>query len=464
MSEKYIAVSNFKFGLDTRRGELTAQPGSLVKCDNAFINVGGQVEKRLAFTVANVPFPSGTFGLQDTDEGIVTFGTLFPTQLGGPLPPGVIYQRLDLTEPAQMTKVISSTNFNGKAFVLGEVSSGNRYLWYDGKTVAQYQNGRVAPFATNLPTLSILLGGIITSQIAVESPGWYSKSNMGAAPRNGDNLNEFSAPGVTLIYSPPNIHFTPTFVTNTVNGVMGAELVDQNYPGKLGIAPVCAFSFFSTSLPGSGTVQVIAPLNRDGTNPQIISRLVSWNAAAAIPTVQLASDLVAAINAMTFETGYSAVVNASSNNSVTISAPVAWGNVTFPVTLNTTGTITATTSPAIPTEPTFELIVSSPTNFQVIVASSKAKTVSVIGQATVTFLPLGLQLLWSETNADGSDLGGAPSPSGISMSSTSASTVTFSKNMQLNTVAQGYFKCVATGGALSDTKHFVVTLELDGLT
>lgn len=75
-------VNSFKFGLDTRRDVLTSLPGTLVTCENAHINPGGEIEKRKAFgdLVANTDVldsngATGTFGIEVTDEGIVVFGS-----------------------------------------------------------------------------------------------------------------------------------------------------------------------------------------------------------------------------------------------------------------------------------------------------------------------------------------------------------------------------------------------------
>jgi len=73
---KALVLSNFKYGLDTRRSELSSQPGVLQVAQDGHINAGGQFEKRKAFVRDNVGFPSITFGLQDTDQGLVTFGSI----------------------------------------------------------------------------------------------------------------------------------------------------------------------------------------------------------------------------------------------------------------------------------------------------------------------------------------------------------------------------------------------------
>lgn len=45
----YFLVQDFKLGLDSRRNELTSPAGSLIKCKNAHISRGGEIEKRNCF-------------------------------------------------------------------------------------------------------------------------------------------------------------------------------------------------------------------------------------------------------------------------------------------------------------------------------------------------------------------------------------------------------------------------------
>src|SRR5438093_8506849 len=92
MPDKFFQVANFKYGLDSRRAELSAQPGTLVKCENCHINPGGEIEKRKAFVKDGVLFPINTFGLEVTDLGLVVFGG--DATPNAALPTGVTYQRL----------------------------------------------------------------------------------------------------------------------------------------------------------------------------------------------------------------------------------------------------------------------------------------------------------------------------------------------------------------------------------
>src|ERR1051326_2370339 len=75
MSDRFVQVSNFKWGLDTRRPQLLEFPGALVQCENGFINAGGSVEQRKSFARDNTLFPNNTFGLEASSTGLVTFGS-----------------------------------------------------------------------------------------------------------------------------------------------------------------------------------------------------------------------------------------------------------------------------------------------------------------------------------------------------------------------------------------------------
>ena len=69
----YILVEDFRGGLDNRRSNVTAQPGTLVTLKNAHINRGGEIEKRTAF-VKLTDLPSNSFGLSASNGQIYVFG------------------------------------------------------------------------------------------------------------------------------------------------------------------------------------------------------------------------------------------------------------------------------------------------------------------------------------------------------------------------------------------------------
>lgn len=80
----YISIDNFKFGLDTRREQLANQPGTLLTCENGFINVGGEIERRKSFgqdadlSAIDSNADTGIFGLEVISGGLVAFGSAVP--------------------------------------------------------------------------------------------------------------------------------------------------------------------------------------------------------------------------------------------------------------------------------------------------------------------------------------------------------------------------------------------------
>lgn len=84
----YLTIENFKYGLDSRRGELTSQAGVLSVCENGHVNQGGEIDKRKAFVLdqvlgindSNSDF--AVFGLEVTSVGKTVFGSALPSSKG----------------------------------------------------------------------------------------------------------------------------------------------------------------------------------------------------------------------------------------------------------------------------------------------------------------------------------------------------------------------------------------------
>lgn len=157
-----LFLRDFRYGLDTRKSELTQRPGSLEVLHNGYVNQGGEIQNRKAFVrTARV---AGTFGLQSTSDGLVTFGSgdlagSHPVNVGTVgVPKEVGYQRLQHPSEVDgftsgtysMTGVVWSTSFGGLAFVLAQFSDGNVFAFYDGELVRDFTDGlRMAHLSTN---------------------------------------------------------------------------------------------------------------------------------------------------------------------------------------------------------------------------------------------------------------------------------------------------------------------------
>ena len=153
-----LFIKDFRRGLDTRRSELTQQPGTLEVLTNGFVNQGGEIESRKAFVrTAQI---ADSFGLQTTSSGLYTFGSA-NTPGGYPLNIGTVgtpiyvnYQQLKhpqdmfdgTTNVVPMTEVVSSTEFRGKAWVVAKFGSSGTFGYYDGTLVYDFTNGVVYSF------------------------------------------------------------------------------------------------------------------------------------------------------------------------------------------------------------------------------------------------------------------------------------------------------------------------------
>lgn len=156
-----LFIKDFRFGLDTRKSELTQRPGTLEVLQNGYINQGGEIQNRKAFVrTARI---AGTFGLQSTSNGLYTFGSKdlaasHPVNIGTVwIPIYVNYQRLYhpavlysalLYDAAKhdMTQVIFSSEFRGKAFVIAKFADGTRYCYYDGTLLNDSVAGKVLAY------------------------------------------------------------------------------------------------------------------------------------------------------------------------------------------------------------------------------------------------------------------------------------------------------------------------------
>jgi hypothetical protein len=184
----YVTLSNFKYGLDARRSELTSQPGTLAICENAFVNQGGELEKRKALRSNYVMAGRYTSNLM-VDGGLVVFDSV-PTPNGwNAWVPGAATQSFDtnyyppriymrLTSPfgGDLTSVVHSCSFGGRPFVIADFlnSSGSRrFCFYDGTVVEDSYVGIVYT-DTNVQTgFSIKLANLISVFINQFGPGYY---------------------------------------------------------------------------------------------------------------------------------------------------------------------------------------------------------------------------------------------------------------------------------------------------
>lgn len=161
----YIFINSFKKGIDSRRGKISAQQGSLKSAVNVHINRGGEIEKRKAF-VAIADLPEGvTHGLHATKFGVYVFGSLSPSLV--PVPAGIIYQQLAAPTSPDLVEVVSVDSYNSVPYVVARFSNGSVHHFYNGKRVTDWD--KLSPGISSLSTLAQGLADLIDTDKAASA-------------------------------------------------------------------------------------------------------------------------------------------------------------------------------------------------------------------------------------------------------------------------------------------------------
>lgn len=468
--ERSISISSFKFGLDTRREELVASPGTLTTCQNAHISNGGEIVKRGAFILDGTLSPldsngaQGTFGLEVTDAGPMTFGSALafgatvsqsqPTLVAAPVAPAV-YQQLKHPELVRdttynysatvhrMTSVVHSENFNGKALVIAQFAdasgAANRFLYYNGSIVYQSQNG-LALFSGDgsYPFTESRQATELYRQF--KAIGWNAKYPSA----DGDASH-------TDVQSPAGDYYTAICTkTNTDLGTFGAKVNTFDSASTTGTRAKASVKVSG----GSGTFQFEAPSSADGTG--IIDLCGTPITPLGTDTLTAAA-IVAAINALTQVHGYSAINN---TNDVFVFAPLSFGNVTFNLTVLTTGLATTAAATLTPTLPINVTITTSPSAItgpfshailQVTKSVPKKTTAIATLQGTATAQAVSqtgiATYVWTQIS------GGTA----ITTSDTNKASIVFTAIMAVNTTAIATFSCKATDN-VGNTGTSIITV------
>ena len=135
MSGDVLSVADFSKGLDTRRSPLTAPNGSLRILENAVINQGGEIEKRLAFV--NVGFIDPAYGyVIGHGQSLHAFavGTTPPTITPGTCPVPIASHMLAPIAGVTIDALLDAEAYDDKFQVTGFKNSTPQrtYVWYDG--------------------------------------------------------------------------------------------------------------------------------------------------------------------------------------------------------------------------------------------------------------------------------------------------------------------------------------------
>lgn len=241
---------NFKFGLDTRKSELTSVPGTLLTALNGHINQGGEFEKRKALVKQGSAPPNNSFGLEVTSSGLTVFGSVATGTLAPALPGYLTYVRCQHPDGATaMTAILSSRCFGGFAVCVAKFADGNTYSFYNGVLISDFIAGLIlASQNTNTK-----IGTAFAAAVNTLSPLYTATDNV-----NG-TVDAFSSPGA--------IYQATDFKTSAL-GVLGLL---NNGPGVGTIAGQSAVGQFQIVAGASGTIT-----NVKVNGVEILGSTVNW--------------------------------------------------------------------------------------------------------------------------------------------------------------------------------------------
>lgn len=171
----YLAISDWKFGMDRRRPRVSGIPGTLWDLKNAHITRGGDIESMKKF-VSTFSLPANTFGLGQINGQIWVFGS---ADLAASMPSGVQYQRLQAASGSpNMLRVLANSTFDRKHYVIAEYDNGAIHHFYDGAIVTDWNT--VADGNTNVTILAEYMASKINASTTVEATSFGPKINITA--------------------------------------------------------------------------------------------------------------------------------------------------------------------------------------------------------------------------------------------------------------------------------------------
>jgi len=139
----YLAISDFRFGLDRRRRRIGGAAGSLWRLENCHVSRGGDIERRFPF-VPEIELPVGaTKGMAHINNQIFVFGG--QAEPAG-FPAGVTYQRLQhpLDGKIELERVLDVEAFDGRVYAIAQFADGSLFHYYDGRRVTSWDGIAVA--------------------------------------------------------------------------------------------------------------------------------------------------------------------------------------------------------------------------------------------------------------------------------------------------------------------------------
>lgn len=165
----YLAIEDFRAGVDRRRARSLGRPGQLWTLTNAHINAGGEIERRKRWVPA-FTLPANCFGFSYARGRLWTFGSAPEPK---DMPAGLSYHQLKHPKEHAMVRLVDVELFNGKFYCVADYGNGDTLHFYDKKIVKALQEGE-GQFA---PTL----GGVAQKLAAmIAEDGWSTVADSDA--------------------------------------------------------------------------------------------------------------------------------------------------------------------------------------------------------------------------------------------------------------------------------------------
>ena len=296
----YLAVNDFKYGMDRRRPRAVGIPGTLWRLQNGFITRGGDIERAKKF-VATHTLPEGTFGLAELDDQLYVFGSDENAPSG--MPPDVQYQRLQAPIPGGtsemsygMRRLYDVKDFDGKLYAVAGYVNGGVYHFYNGVKIDDWDT--IAADTSSFGTVAQRLARMVNDNAAV--------------------VARYSGRRVFVEAKVPGVDFTLT--TQTANGdtpsTAPTAVITVLRANVAAVAETKASGTIQVTGGNAGAGNQISALTVNGV--PIISNPVPWSSSNA----HTANLLSIEINNGASVHGYDATVL---GNTVTITAAVGLG-------------------------------------------------------------------------------------------------------------------------------------------
>ena len=314
----YLLIQNFQAGLDTRKSAYTAPPGSLRYARIVHLTRGAEIEVRKRF-VAVYNLPVGrTNGCTTVRGQLYVFGHL----AGLGMPAGVNYMQLAAPGGYEISRILSTDNFNGKIYVVALFVDGSVYHFYDGVRVTDWD-----AIATSVATVQALAALMASRVDALEEVSAVATANQVVVTA--------AVPGVSFVWA-----------TNTANGgavndqTLTGVLAQANVPAVAAQAATCSFTITGgTALPGVNQVTAITvggvellqgAMDWTGSNSataQVLAERIN-NRTPSVKWIAVASGATVTLTAAdkgTVRNGLAVVASVAGNVTATVVSPTAGG-------------------------------------------------------------------------------------------------------------------------------------------